>query len=166
MPNYRRLFVPGGTYFFTVALIERHCRMLVDQADTLRAAFSRVAKRHLFETAEICILPDHLHCLWRLPPDDQDFPLRWRLIKTAFSPSPPRDADPQKGRRKGERGVLRRRCRERLNRDDDDFSANVAYVHWDSVKHGLVKHPDDWPNSTWRRWTREYGRPHMTPPEE
>lgn len=140
--------------------------MLIERVDALRSAYAEVAKRHPFETAALAILPDHLHCLWRLPPDDQDFPLRWRLIKTAFSRSLPRDADPRKGRREGERGVWQRRYWEHLIRDDDDFNAHVAYIHWNPVKHGLVKDPDDWPYSTWHRWKREYGRPHTTPPEE
>jgi len=31
------------------------------------------------------VLPDHLHCVWTLPPGDDDFSTRWRLIKTIFS---------------------------------------------------------------------------------
>ena len=39
MPNYRRAWVPGGTYFFTVAIAERSTSLLVDCIDDLRAAF-------------------------------------------------------------------------------------------------------------------------------
>jgi putative transposase len=30
MPNYRRAWVPGGTYFFTVNLLERDRKLLVE----------------------------------------------------------------------------------------------------------------------------------------
>jgi len=31
------------------------------------------------------LLPDHLHCIWTLPPGDHDFPMRWNAIKNYFS---------------------------------------------------------------------------------
>jgi putative transposase len=36
MPDYRRNFVAGGTYFFTVALLERKRDLLVAEIDLLR----------------------------------------------------------------------------------------------------------------------------------
>jgi putative transposase len=36
------------------------------------------------------VLPDHLHCVWQLPPDDADNAARWKSIKAAFSRSLPR----------------------------------------------------------------------------
>jgi REP element-mobilizing transposase RayT len=33
------------------------------------------------------VLPDHLHCAWTLPPGDDVFSTRWRLIKTIFARS-------------------------------------------------------------------------------
>jgi putative transposase len=105
MPNYRRLFIPGGTFFFTVNLIDRRTKLLTENIDTLRAAYGLVARSHPFETVAVCVLPEHLHCLWRLPPDDFDYPMRLRLIKSRFSKSLPRTLDPRVSRRKGERGI-------------------------------------------------------------
>ena len=31
-----------------------------------------------FEMPVMVLLPEHLHCIWTLPPDDDDFPARWR----------------------------------------------------------------------------------------
>jgi len=36
MPDYRRFRVPGGTYFFTVNLLERRLDLLVRHIDLLR----------------------------------------------------------------------------------------------------------------------------------
>jgi putative transposase len=33
----------------------------------------------------VVIMPDHLHAIWTLPEGDDDFSLRWRQIKSAFS---------------------------------------------------------------------------------
>jgi putative transposase len=166
MPNYRRLFASGGTYFFTVNLLDRRCALLTENIGALRAAYGHVARRHPFETIAICILPEHLHCIWRLPPEDHDYPLRWRLIKSHFSRALPRAADPGRGRRNGERGVWQRRFWEHLIRDDDDFDRHVDYIHFNPVRHGFVADPDDWPYSTWPEWKKEQGRPIDVPPED
>jgi putative transposase len=81
MTNYRRNFVPGGSYFFTVNLAERRERLLTDHIDLLRNAFRYVRQRHAFTIEAIVILPDHLHAVWTLPDGDADFAVRWRLIK-------------------------------------------------------------------------------------
>jgi len=41
MSNYRRVWVPGGTYFFTVNLLDRRQRLLVEHVDALRDAFGQ-----------------------------------------------------------------------------------------------------------------------------
>ncbi len=166
MPNYRRLFIPGGTYFFTVNLLDRRRSLLTDNIDALRAAYSYVQSRHPFETVAVCILPEHLHYVWRLPPDDDDYPMRWQLLKSRFSKSLPRGADPREGRRKGEHGVWQRRFWEHVLRDAEDLDRHVDYIHWNPVKHGLVAAPENWPYSTFHKWKREFGRPINIPPED
>ena len=72
MPNYRRIRVPGGTYFFTINLLERRRRLLVDRVADLRASFRGTHAARPFEILAMVVLPDHLHCLWRLPAGDAD----------------------------------------------------------------------------------------------
>jgi putative transposase len=85
MPHYLRANVPGGSYFFTVALLERRRRLLTAHIDALRAAFRSVCTQRPFRIDAVVILPDHLHCIWTLPPNDADFSTRWRLIKASFA---------------------------------------------------------------------------------
>ena len=158
MPNYRRLFVPGGTYFFTVNLHDRSSDLLIRRIDVLRQAYKYVSERHPFETAAIVVLPDHLHCIWRPPPHDSDFSMRWRLLKERFTKSLPSGVASE-GRRRGERAVWQRRFWEHAVRDDDDFENHVNYIHFNPVKHRYVTNPDDWPYSTWREYKRDYGKP-------
>ena len=42
-------------------------------------------------------------------------------------------------RQKGEADVWQRRFWEHLIRDERDFSNHVEYIHYNPVKHGLVK---------------------------
>jgi REP element-mobilizing transposase RayT len=90
MANYRRNFLPGGSYFFTVNLADLRRALLTDHIDILRTAFRQVHARHPFAVEAAVVLPDHLHAIWTLPEDDADFAMRWRLIKSAFSRDLPR----------------------------------------------------------------------------
>src|SRR4029078_11595229 len=81
MPNYRRAFVPGGCWFFTVNLLDRRRRLLTDHIDALRAATRLMQPRHPFPIDAMVVLHDHIHAVLTLPPDDADFSVRWRLIK-------------------------------------------------------------------------------------
>src|SRR6267142_2749115 len=106
MAHYRRNFVPGGSYFFTVNLADRRRALLTDHVDLLGAAFRQVRARHPFAIEAAVILPDHLHAIWTLPDGDADFATRWRLIKGGFSHGLPRVERISASRAaKGERAV-------------------------------------------------------------
>jgi putative transposase len=152
MPDYRRNRIPGGTFFFTVNLLDRRSDLLVTRIDALREAVRRVRARAPFHIDAWVVLPDHMHCLWTLPEGDADFPGRWRAIKIAFSKSLPA-GEPRSFvvLRRGERGIWQRRYWEHTIRDEQDFAAHLDYTHFNPVKHGLVRHPGDWPHSSFRR---------------
>lgn len=157
MPNYRRAWHPGGTYFFTVNLLERSGNDLLTRHITeLREAVRLVRRDFPFEIHAWVVLPDHLHCVIELPEGDSDFALRWRLIKIRFSKSLPKTELRSETRvRRGERGIWQRRFWEHLIRDDQDFAAHMDYVHINPLKHGLVTGVADWPFSTFHRLVEE-----------
>jgi REP-associated tyrosine transposase len=150
MTAYRRARLPGATWFFTVNLAERHgTRLLVDHIDGLRHAFRQVKLRHPFRIDAMVILPDHLHCLWTLPPGDADYATRWGLIKATFSRGVATGETRTASRaRRGERGLWQRRFWEHLVRDEEDYARHADYIHWNPVKHGHVDRVADWPYST------------------
>jgi putative transposase len=154
MTEYRRFRHPGGTWFFTVNLAERHDnRLLIDRIDTLRSAFDHVKSKHSFEIAAAVILPDHLHCIWTLPDGDSDFSVRWSLIKAYFSRHIEKGERISQSRKKrGERGLWQRRFWEHLIRDETDYRKHVDYIHWNPVKHGHVKCVKEWPYSSFHRY--------------
>ena len=153
MPNYRRAWHPGGTYFFTVNLLERKSNdLLVRHIETLRGIIRSVKQRHPFKIHAWVVLPDHMHCVIELPAGDTDFPVRWRLIKMEFSKSLPKEERLSAARhRRGERGIWQRRYWEHLIKDDADYRAHMDYVHINPVKHGLVTRVSDWPFSTFHK---------------
>ncbi len=152
MPNYRRNLTPGGTFFFTVNLLDRRSDLLVTQIEALRTAVRQTHRRAPFQIDAWVVLPDHMHCLWTLPPGDTDYPARWRAIKTAFSKALP--ASERRSAvmvRRGERGIWQHRYWEHTIRDERDYTAHMDYTHFNPVKHGHVSHPAEWPHSSFRR---------------
>jgi putative transposase len=155
MTNYRRNFIRGGSYFFTVNLADRRLRLLTEHIELLRSAFRYTQGRHLFTVEATVVLPDHLHAVWTLPEGDADFALRWRLIKSTFSRALPRGEQVSNSRdAKGERGIWQRRYWEHTLRDGGDFERHVNYIHFNPVKHGHVTQAREWPYSSFHRMVR------------
>jgi putative transposase len=155
MPQYLRAKIDGGTFFFTVTLADRPSNLLVDRIDLFREAYRFVSAQLSFETVAICILPDHLHAIWTLPPGDVDYPRRWNLIKGGFSRRLPPPATRSTSKiAKREKGIWQRRYWEHTIRDDADFARHVDYIHFNPVKHGLVSRVCDWPHSSFYRFVQ------------
>jgi putative transposase len=153
MPRYRRAIVPGGTFFFTVAIADRRDDLLIREIDRLRLVYQSVSQRRPFETVAICILPDHLHAIWSLPEHDADFSQRWNLIKSGFSRG--LSASLLRSTRhiaKREKGLWQRRYWEHAIRDETDLARHVDYIHFNPVKHGLVARVRDWPHSSFHQY--------------
>ena len=181
MPNYRRARVPGASYFFTVTLADRAEHWLVEQIDALRGAFARTRGELPFRVDAIVVLPDHLHCIWTLPPGDANFSLRWQRIKGRFThachaadavrttpiarPSPVGRSFSAPIARPGpvgrsfsapiaDRRIWQHRFWEHVLRDDRDFERHADYIHFNPVKHGHAGRAADWPHSSIHRYIR------------
>ncbi len=153
--RYRRVFVAGGYYFFTVKLASPGSRLLVEHVGVLRAAFKSVKAAHPFVIDAIVVMPNHLHCIWHLPVGDCDYPMRWRQIKSYFSRAlPPVEAISQSRLHKHERGIWQRRYWEHTLRDEADYVNHINYIHNNPVKHGYVLSPKEWPYSSLHYYER------------
>ena len=160
MSNYIRAKFGGGVYFFTLVTFNRRPFLTSPLArKTLRFAWKDVQSRYPFEVDAICLLPDHLHCIWRLPENDADFSNRWMSIKAIFSKRY-LSSGGQEGRRndsrkkRGEAAIWQRRFWEHSIRDDSDYARHFNYIHYNPVKHGYVKRPHDWHWSSFHRYLK------------
>jgi len=144
--QYRRAFISGGSWFFTVVTNQR--RPFLTQSENieiLREAFKQVREKHPFTINAIVIMPDHLHCILSLPSDDSNFSTRWRLIKTWFTKHSDSTLRP----------VWQRRYWEHLLRDQNDFNQHVDYIHYNPVKHGYVDSVADWQYSSFHKFVKK-----------
>ena len=150
MSNYRRAWRKAGTYFFTINCLQRHDNdLLVSHIETLREVVKKVRANHPFIIHGWVVLPEHLHCIIELPIGDDDFALRWRLIKSNFSKTIAKTEQRSASRQtRGERGIWQRRYWEHLIRNDADYAVHMDYIHYNLVKHGHVNQVKDWPYST------------------
>ncbi|NOQ15249.1 MAG: transposase [Methyloprofundus sp.] len=151
--RYRRADIKGGTYFFTVNLAERQKTLLIDEIDLLRTSINKVKREHPFQLDAMVVLPEHLHAIFTLPVNDNDYATRWMLIKAGFSRYLPKNERINKSRKsKGERGIWQRRYWEHCIYDDRDFENHVNYIHYNPVKHGYVQRAVDWQYSTFHHY--------------
>lgn len=147
MSDYRRIFIPGGSYFFTVVTYQRRpVFALPENVELLRTAFKQVLAEKPFKIDAIVILPDHCHSIWQLPAGDQDFSGRWREIKKFVS-----KRIGAEGKCPGEKDIWQRRFWEHLIRDENDWRQHMDYILYNPVKHGLAPSPIDWPYSSFKK---------------
>ena len=152
MVNYRRSRVAGGTFFFTVNLLDRKKTLLVDHVDLLRSIVIDVRATVPFAIDAMVVLPNHWHAVWTLPPDDVRYAERLRLIKARFTQQLLKTGVHVAKDHRGEYKLWQKRYWEHTIRDDNDFEAHVNYVHINPVKHGYVARAIDWPHSTIHRY--------------
>jgi putative transposase len=157
--KYRRAFVPGGNYFFTV-VTERRQKIFIDDRniEILRQAFKKVMEKYPFSIDAAVILPEHLHFVWTLPPNDTDFSTRWRLIKTWFTKHCEYKSmyKPNVSQiKRGEKTIWQHRYWEHLLQDELDFEQHVNYIHYNPVKHGYVSKPVDWKYSSFHKYIEQ-----------
>ena len=92
MPEYRRICVPGGFYFFTVNLRDRRSNLLVARIDPLRAAARRTRRTRPFHIDAWVVCPTTCTRSGRFRTATQSSPAagrrsRWRSAKVSSRPS-------------------------------------------------------------------------------
>jgi len=157
MSNYRRACITGSTVFFTANSHQRR-PIFVEPSFrfALRSAFQQTRFEFPFKINALVLLPDHLHCTWTLPNEDNNIPIRWSMIKRLVtkqigaqyilnnSLSPSR-------KKRNESTIWQRRYWEHHILSEADYTSHLNYCYRNPVKHGLVNSVKDWKYSTFHR---------------
>lgn len=158
MATFRRA-TQGTTYFFTVVSYQRRgilCDERIRRA--LRQAVLTVRERYPFTIDAWVLLPDHLHTIWTLPAEDNNYSRRWGLIKRYVSKDCgqyyPADNHNLSRIKKKETAIWQRRFWEHMIRDEQDYERCFHYIHYNPIKHGLVTNLSDWRYSTYHRYVQ------------
>jgi len=83
MPNYKRIFLNGYSYFLTIKTYQNN-PILLKNIELLRESFKEAKRKYQFQIEAIVILPDHIHTIIT-PHQAEDYPHIIRTIKTYFS---------------------------------------------------------------------------------
>ena len=158
MSDYRRWYIPGGMFFFTVVTYDRRPILTTDAGrGFLRTAVEKIRDDRAFTLFANVLLPDHWHLIMQLPSGDDDYSTRVKRIKEEFTKSwleaglPEANVTPTQAQ-KGERGIWQPRFWEHSVQDEDDLERCTDYIHWNPRKHDLVPRVCNWPWSSFHRF--------------
>lgn len=159
MPRYHRYYLPNHPVFITCVTSDRE-RLLAnnEEINLLWQAVQQTQERHPFVITAYVLLPDHFHWLLELPEDQPNFSTVMQLFKWKFTMEYRKTHDVEAGF-----SPWQKRFWDHVIRDERDFEAHVDYIHWNPVKHGLVKYPEEWERSSFKDWVetgyyeREWG---------
>ena len=157
MSHFRRWYVKGGTYFFTVVTYRRMKLFAEERARALLGDCMRGVQQALpFETIAIVLLPDHLHMIMALPPGDQDYLQRIKRDFTVqwLANGGRENETTQSQAARRQRGVWQPRFWEHSIADEGDLERHADYIHYNPVKHRYVSAPLEWKHSSFERFVR------------
>ena len=150
------IYMPGGTFFFTVRLQDPSSDLLIRHIDLLRLSVRLCQQQHPFTIQDAVILPDRMHMIWALPPGDTDYAARWRTIKTTFARHLPSGLTGKS--KSGGMGLWQRRYWEHPIQNAQDLAECTTLIAEAPVLAGLVGQPAEWPYSTSARTARATSR--------
>ncbi len=151
MPNYKRIFQNGHSYFLTMTTHGRN-PILIENIELLRKSFWVSKQNYDYEIDAIVVLPDHIHMILTLD-NAKNYPKIIRNIKQYFSKrcdvkyyvnylqSKSREAE-------GYFPIWQKRFFEHTIRNEKDLAMILEYMVNNPVKHGLVENREEWKYSS------------------
>jgi putative transposase len=100
-----------------------------------------------FELLAYVLLPDHFHWLILMPENQTNFSTPLQKIKWYFTLDYKRANHISSPVSIWQRGFW-----DHVIRDEEDLATHLDYIHWNPVKHGLVKRVEDWADSSFKDW--------------
>ena len=151
MPNYRRIFEDGYSYYLTIVTHKRH-PILINNITLLRKSFAQSKKRFDYTINAIVVLPDHIHMVIT-PKKATDYPKIIGAVKAYFSlyyETDNNEALEQSSSRHKKRykAIWQKKYYEHTIRDEKDWYETMEYIKHNPLKHGLVDSVGDWEYSS------------------
>ena len=147
--------IEGEVYFFSQSLHKHHRQTLTRNIDSLRLALNAVRDSQPFDIIAMVVLPEQVHCIWRLPPGDDNSGARWSQFKALFiAYLPLREIRSRNRLQRRQPSVWLRKCYEYQIENQRDLQRYIDFVHRAPLKLGLVERLADWPYSSFHRYVR------------
>ncbi len=161
MSRFKRNFVDGGMFYFTLVTYCRRPILITDLGrDCLRHALTETRRTHPFRIFATVLLPDHLHLVMHLPQGDSNYPLRLKRMKEEFTlrwlhRGGAECAVTRSEANRGRRGIWQPRYWEHTIGDEHDLERCADDIHWNPRKHALADRVRDWPWSSFFRFVEQ-----------
>ncbi|MBU4352864.1 MAG: transposase [Nanoarchaeota archaeon] len=160
MPNFRRYYIPDAIVFITgVTRKRQHFLRAESDVNLLFETLRNVQLIHPFRLLAYVLLPDHFHWLMRVVSESGNFSEVMQSIKRNFTLN-----YKHAHHINTTLNIWQPRFWDHVIRNEHDLEKHFDYVHWNPVKHGYVRYPEDWPHSTYAHWLKlgyygpEWGR--------
>lgn len=154
MSNYRRVFIQNSFVFLTIITHNRN-PILIKNIRLLREAFKKVKELYSYEIVACAILPEHIHLILALE-KIENYPKVISAVKHYFSRNiniEPKELSESKIKKR-EKGIWHRRYFEHTIIDELDLNKHIDYIHYNPVKHGIVKNVKDWEYSSFHKYVK------------
>ena len=149
--NFRRYYIPGSAVFITQVVQGRE-PVFTDarNMDLLREILRHVRELHPFSMLGYVFLPDHFHMIIQ-PTGESNFSDIMHSLKSNFT----REYKTQLGLSSSQSMKFwQKRFWDHVIRGDKDFENHLHYIHFNPVKHGYIKDPRDWQDSSYIEWEK------------
>ena len=149
--NFRRYYIPGSAVFITQVVQDREPVFRDSQTvNLLRETLRKVKELHPFVMLGYVFLPDHFHLLIQ-PTGESNFSAIMHSLKPNFTKEYKKTLGLSSSQ---SMKFWQKRFWDHVIRDDKDFENHLHYIHYNPVKHGYVKDPRDWRNSSYLEWEK------------
>ncbi len=139
MTNIRRHYIPEHPVFITAVCQGRKPFLKEAQTKALLLSVMREVKAEKqFSMIAYAIMDDHFH--WIIQLSDADFSKIVQSVKLRFV----HRCKKQTGVKKSVQ-LWQKRFWDHVIRDENDLHRHMDYVHYNPVRHGVVKRPLDYP---------------------
>lgn len=152
--KYKRLFIQNAFVHIVFVAYNRK-NIFVDNIELVKDAFENAKNYFKFKIVAICVLPNHIHVIINST-DIHEYPKIVTSVKYYFSRNfSIKSETPTYGYlNKREKGIFQRRFFEHTIISEKDLSNQINYIHYNPVKHGLVKNVKDWQYSTFNKFVK------------
>ena len=130
MSKLRRYYSQGYLYFITTVTLDRN-PILVDNFDLFKTAYNRTLKRFDIKIPAWVVMPDHLHMI--IDTSKNNISDIMKVFKQDFGFLYRQRIGIRTGR------VWQLRFYDHLIRNQDDYNHHINYIHYNPVKHCMVK---------------------------
>ncbi|MCB0119605.1 MAG: transposase [Anaerolineales bacterium] len=149
--NFRRYYIPGSAVFITQVVQDREPIFSESQTvNLLRETLRKVKEFHPFVMLGYVFLPDHFHLLIQETREST-----FSDIMHSLKPNFTKEYKKMIGLSSSQSMKFwQKRFWDHVIRDDKDFESHLHYIHYNPVKHGYVKAPRDWKDSSYVEWEK------------